>query len=84
MRIAPLAFLLNPSDSAGRTQIRDVCRITHHNDEAYAGALAVVLAIRSALSGFWSRERSFLSAAIDSLPDSAVRDRIGELLTLRL
>jgi len=84
MRIAPLAFLLNPDHSRDRTVIRDVCRITHHSDEAYVGALAVILAIRSVLSGVWSQERSFLAATIDSLPDSAVRDRIAALLMLRL
>jgi ADP-ribosylglycohydrolase len=42
MRIAPLAFV----PSADRVVIRDAVRITHHNDEAYLGALAVVLAIR--------------------------------------
>jgi len=45
MRIAPLAFLLEPATPADRRVIRDVCRITHHNDEAYVGALAVVIAI---------------------------------------
>ena len=84
MRIAPLAFLLNPISPQDRTLVRDVCRITHHNDEAYAGALAIMLAIRSVISGTWSPERDFLSAAIDGLPDSAVRDRIAELLELRL
>jgi ADP-ribosylglycohydrolase len=83
MRIAPLAFLLNPATSTDRTVIRDVCRITHHNDEAYVGALAVVVAIRSILDGDWSRERSFLAAAKESIPDSAVRDRIIELLPLK-
>jgi ADP-ribosyl-[dinitrogen reductase] hydrolase len=47
MRIAPLAFLLDPSDPGQRMVLRDVCRITHHSDEAYLGALAVVAAIRS-------------------------------------
>ena len=75
---------MNPFDPGDRTVIRDVCRITHHNDEVYAGALADVLAIRSALSGSWSRERSVLSAAVDGLPDSAVRDRIDELVNLQL
>lgn len=62
MRIAPLAFLLNPESPADRTVIRDVCRITHHNDEAYVGALAVVIAVRAAsivlrprTSPFWQR-----------------------------
>jgi ADP-ribosylglycohydrolase len=84
MRIAPLAFLLNPVDPQDRTLIRDVCRITHHSDEAYVGALAVIYAIRAVLSGEWRQDRSFLAAAVDGLPDSAVRDRIGELLPLQL
>jgi ADP-ribosylglycohydrolase len=83
MRIAPLAFLLDPADPEQRTVIRDVSHITHRNDEAYAGALAVVLAIRSVLTGTWSAERSFLAAAFEGLPDSNVRDRIFELLPLR-
>jgi ADP-ribosyl-[dinitrogen reductase] hydrolase len=84
MRIAPLAFLLNPTDSQERREIRDVCRITHHNDEAYVGALAVVFAIRSVLSGEWSPHHSFLAATVGNLPDSAVRDRIDALLHLRI
>jgi len=35
--------------------LRDICRITHHNDEAYVGALAVVRAIR--LVGLVARVR---------------------------
>src|SRR5215813_4344022 len=34
MRIAPLAFHLNPRLEKDRQVIRDVCRITHHNEEA--------------------------------------------------
>ena len=84
MRIAPLAFLLDPANPADRTTIRDVCRITHNNDEAYIGALAVLIAIRLILSGAWSQENSFLAAAAESIPDSAVRDRIKELLPLQV
>ena len=84
MRIAPLAFLLDPSDLQHRTIIRDVCRITHHNDEAYVGALAVVLAIQSVLEGKWSHQNSFLRGVLDSLPDSAVRDRIEMLIPLQI
>jgi ADP-ribosylglycohydrolase len=83
-RIAPLAFLLDPAKPTDRTVIRDVCRITHHNDEAYIGALAVLIAIRLVLSGAWSRENSFLAVAAESIPDSAVRDRIKELLPLQV
>ena len=84
MRIAPLAFLLNPHDPPDRTLIRDICRITHHSDEAYAGALAVVMAIRSVLSGEWSDDRSLLALTVDTLPDSAVRDRMQALLPVQL
>jgi ADP-ribosyl-[dinitrogen reductase] hydrolase len=84
MRIAPLAFLLEPAIPQNRTIIRDVCRITHHNDEAYIGALAVILALRSILDGSWSADRSFLAIVRSSLPDSAVRDRIEELVPLQL
>jgi len=79
MRVAPLAFLLDPESQSDRALIRDVCRITHHNDEAYAGALAVVAAVRAAASGCWSRENSFFAIAARALPDCAVRDRINEL-----
>jgi len=84
MRIAPLAFLLDPATPHDRTVIRDVCRITHQNDEAYVGALAVVIAIRSILAGDWSDDRSFLATVAESIPDSAVRDRVIEFLPLRI
>lgn len=84
MRIAPLAFVLDPLNSSDRTIIRDACRITHHNDESYVGALAVVLAIHSVYAGFWSGQKSFLSMVADSLPDSAVRDRIEQFLRLNI
>ena len=80
MRIAPLAFLLNPSSGTDRTVIRDVCRITHRHDEAYLGALAVVVAIRSVLAGSWSRQHSFLHIVSESIPDSVVRDRVKALI----
>src|SRR5919205_386958 len=35
MRIAPLAFCLDPTDYRARRVLRDVCRITHHHEEAY-------------------------------------------------
>jgi ADP-ribosyl-[dinitrogen reductase] hydrolase len=84
MRIAPLAFLLNTSEPGDRSLIRDVCRITHHNDEAYVGALAIVMAIRSVIEGTWPRHRNFLDVVVNSIPDSAVRDRVQQLLPLRL
>src|ERR1044072_667332 len=47
MRIAPLAFHLDPAITEERQIIRDVCRITHHNEESYVGALAIIIGIRS-------------------------------------
>lgn len=71
MRVAPLAFVLDPSASEDRTTIRDVCRITHHNDEAYLGAVAVLTAIRGELN-----DPDFFQVVASSLPDCRVRDRL--------
>jgi ADP-ribosyl-[dinitrogen reductase] hydrolase len=69
MRIAPLAFV----PGADRVVIRDVVRITHHSDEAYIGALAVVEAIQAA----WPTTLpDLLHAVAEDLPDSRVRDRL--------
>ena len=84
MRVAPLAFLLDPATHADRTVIRDICRITHHSDEAYVGALAVVVAIRFILAGNWSHENGLLVAVAESIPDSAVRDRIKQFFPLAI
>jgi ADP-ribosyl-[dinitrogen reductase] hydrolase len=51
IRIAPLAFCVDPLADGSRRLIRDVCRITHHSDEAYVGAFAVVLAVGAAKAG---------------------------------
>lgn len=73
MRIAPLAFLPEELD---RISIRDVCRITHHNDEAYVGALAVYLAIRGILNESLDSRDGFLQKIARELPDTNVKDRI--------
>lgn len=77
MRIAPFAF----GQSISRESIRDLCRITHRNDEAYAGALSVVLAIRAILDGKWTGEENLLDILIQQLPDTNVRDRFIEINT---
>ena len=68
MRIAPIAF-----SAADRTTIRDAARITHRSDEAYAGALAVVEAIRG---GPRDSAATLLASVADALPDSRVRDAL--------
>lgn len=75
MRIAPVAFFLDPSVPAERTMIRDITRITHHHDEAYVGALAVVFAIRRAAA----RESLSPADIASHLPDSRVRDNLLKL-----
>jgi len=69
MRIAPLAYCVDPKTPEGRCLIKDVSFITHRNDEAFAGALAIVLAITT--PGF-----DFLSSVLAGLPDSNTRDRL--------
>lgn len=78
MRVAPLAFHLDPAIAEERRIIRDVCRITHHNEEAYVGALAIVVAIR-ALAFDSSLPAQLQTNVLEQLPDSRVRDRIIEL-----
>lgn len=75
MRIAPLAFLLDPDDDISRRTIRDVCRITHRHDEAYIGALAIIRAIRFALQNR-NLSAELFDLLSDHLPDSVVRDRV--------
>ncbi len=84
MRVAPLAFLLDPADWDDRQTLRDLCRITHHHDEAYTGALAVVAATRLIALPTWTWERSLSAAVADGLPDSVVRDRLRALAQLEL
>ncbi len=79
MRCAPLAFFLHGNIPEDREVIRDVCRITHHNDEAYSGALAVICSIQMGLP---SNRRRFLSSIARSLPDSNVRDTLMQLALL--
>lgn len=79
MRIAPLAFLFDPFNDEDRRTMRDVCRITHHSDEAYVGALAILRAIQQSRVGSLS-----LTELAAKLPDTLVRDRIHEIARLPL
>ncbi len=79
MRIAPVALLLDLSDKGARSKLRDVARITHRNDEASVGALAMGLALRHALGGATDRSKT-LTAIANELPDTCVRDQIEQQL----
>jgi ADP-ribosylglycohydrolase len=78
-RMAPLAFWLDPTESDDRRTIRDVARITHHSDEAYSGALAIIAAVRAAAWGKWREGTKLASLILPLLPDTNVRDRLAEL-----
>lgn len=71
MRIAPLAFIKDIS----RERIREISYITHQNEEAYVGALAVVLCIKEIIANSWQND-SLLSSIIPQLPDTNVKDRL--------
>jgi ADP-ribosylglycohydrolase len=74
MRVAPFAFI-----NADRQLIRDICRITHRNDEAYTGALAILEGVRAAVTREWQGDNSLIELIVDILPDTRVRDRLIEL-----
>src|SRR5262245_4849222 len=80
MRVAPLAFLLDLSTDEQRRTLRDVCRITHHHDEAYIGGLAVATAVRL-VSQPGHAPANLLGEIASELPDSKVRDRILQFAT---
>lgn len=79
MRIAPLAFAMQEVD---RQMIRDVSRITHHNEEANAGSLAVVLSIHNILKNETGTYANFLTEIANQLPDSLLRDRLLKFTTI--
>jgi len=75
MRIAPLAFYSNIT----REDVFNACAITHKNDEAFAGALAVYLSIRAILNSEWDGINNLFDIIIPQLPDTNVRDRLIEV-----
>ena len=74
MRIAPLVFILDPIWD--RVLIKDVCNITHKNDEAYVGALAVFLTIHFIAADLWTDNDALWDYLRQELPDTKVRDAL--------
>lgn len=72
MRIAPLAFCIDPSMPEGRNLVYDVASITHRNDEAASAALAIALAVHAP-------DFNFIPLILDALPDSITRDRLWKI-----
>ena len=75
IRIAPLAYQKN----LGRKRIREICSITHNNDEAYIGALCVQIAIKEILNNNWDGSENLVKIIIDQIPDTLVRDKLIEI-----
>lgn len=75
MRIAPFAFF---SDIT-RQNIYEACKVTHRNDEAYSGSLAVFLAIKAILNSDWNGNNNLFDIIIPEIPDSNVKDRLTEI-----
>jgi ADP-ribosylglycohydrolase len=81
IRTAPLAFLLDPGDPADMTILRDVVRLTDHGDDAYAAALALVVAVRASLTA-GRVPGDMLATVTAALPPSRVRERLTALQRL--
>lgn len=79
MRIAPLAF----KKYATRLKIKDICTITHRNDEAYCGALAIYYAVKASILEAWTRDDNLIDFVIEKIPDTRVRDRLIEMNKLK-
>ncbi|MEL7003535.1 MAG: ADP-ribosylglycohydrolase family protein [Bacteroidota bacterium] len=75
MRIAPLAFIKDVS----KEKIRNICSITHNNDEAYVGALAIIVCLKAILNKEWVGESNLIEIVIDEIPDTRLRDRLVEI-----
>lgn len=75
-RIAPLAFV---SNTLSRQLVENISKITHHNDEAYAGALCVVIGIQAIIQEKWTGKENLFEILIGQLPDTRVRDRLLEI-----
>ena len=75
MRIAPFAFF----SAISREDVYKASIITHKNDEAYAGALAVFLAIRAVIEKEWKGAENLLEIIITQLPDTKIRDRLIDI-----
>ncbi|WP_079241823.1 ADP-ribosylglycohydrolase family protein [Chryseobacterium indologenes] len=75
MRIAPFAFFSHMT----RQDIYEACKVTHRNDEAFSGALAVFLSIKAILNSDWNGNNNLFDIIIPEIPDTSVKDRLIEI-----
>lgn len=79
MRIAPLAF----KKYITKLTLKDICAITHRNDEAYSGALAIYYSVKTAIDGIWKGDYGLMNYIIEKIPDTRVRDRFIKFIPLQ-
>ncbi len=75
LRAAPLAFVLDPLQVNHVETLRELCEITHPDEDAFFGVLAVLCSIR-----FIQNDRqNFIKRVIQVLPDSKIRTQLIQL-----
>jgi ADP-ribosyl-[dinitrogen reductase] hydrolase len=79
MRIAPLAF----EENLTKRKLRDICSITHQNDEAYVGALCIIYSIKAILNKNWLGKKNLMELIIPQIPDTRIRDRLIEIKDIK-
>lgn len=80
MRVAPLAFVFDMDDFGQRLRFKDIVRITHKNEEALAGAQAVLFAIQYLSQNPTPKPLELLHIVRQRLFDSQIRDNIQRLI----
>jgi ADP-ribosylglycohydrolase len=83
VRVATLAFVLDPREDGDRRRLEQIVRITHQDDDAYVGALAQVEAIRVCLQRP-AAPHDLPSIVANLLPDSPLREQLAALDRLNL
>jgi ADP-ribosylglycohydrolase len=78
VRVAPLAFVLDPREDGDRRRLQQIVRITHQDDDAYVGALAQIEAIRVCLQRP-AAPHELPSIVANLLPDSPLREHLAAL-----
>ena len=75
LRIAPLAFMLDPGSETDRSLLREVVKLTHDSESSFLGAFAVVCAIRFVQND----QQNLVQAIVRQLPESSIRERLQHI-----
>ena len=72
IRTAVAGWMLDTSSEKDKAKLKEICAITHRTEEAYSGALAVVLAMRL----IRNERQNFLPVVMRAIPLSGIKDRL--------